>query len=279
MAYPYLIQGKNIIVVINGSSHTIKEDHLSYDKIKVAIKEGNWDVLPDLVDTKSELVKYSNGNLVIDKGTLYWKKRKLAGVLANRIVSLYKEGFSIDPFVNFMHKLDANPSATAVNELYLFLEGCKMPITEDGCFIAYKRVQSDFLDCHSASVLNKPAKLLTDADRSAIANGQYTNVGTEKNVTVTLVDGVTTVEMPRNSVDDVRTNYCSDGLHFCSLGYLNHFGGDNIVLLKINPADVVSIPADYNNTKGRCSKYQVVDIIADHNRVEDVLKVSVKIFD
>jgi hypothetical protein len=30
------------------------------------------------------------------------------------------------------------------------------------------------------------------------------------------------------------------------------------MILKINPKDVVSIPADYNNTKGRCCRYEVV---------------------
>jgi DNA-binding XRE family transcriptional regulator len=34
-----------------------------------------------------------------------------------------------------------------------------------------------------------------------------------------------------------------------------------LMLLKVNPADVVSIPSDYNNTKGRCWKYEVIDEI------------------
>ena len=31
-----------------------------------------------------------------------------------------------------------------------------------------------------------------------------------------------------------------------------------MVILKINPRDVVSIPTDYNNTKGRTCRYEVV---------------------
>ena len=30
------------------------------------------------------------------------------------------------------------------------------------------------------------------------------------------------------------------------------------MILKINPRDVVSIPADYGDTKGRCCRYQVI---------------------
>jgi hypothetical protein len=39
---------------------------------------------------------------------------------------------------------------------------------------------------------------------------------------------------------------------------LNSFGGARTVIVKINPADVVSIPSDYNATKGRACRYEVV---------------------
>jgi hypothetical protein len=39
---------------------------------------------------------------------------------------------------------------------------------------------------------------------------------------------------------------------------LNSFGGERIVILKINPRDVVSIPTDYNNSKGRACRYEII---------------------
>jgi hypothetical protein len=68
--------------------------------------------------------------------------------------------------------------------------------------------------------------------------------------------------MPRNQVDEDKDRTCSKGLHFCSIKYLPHFSdhnGGHTMMVKINPADVVAIPADYNNTKGRCSRYEVVN--------------------
>jgi hypothetical protein len=55
-------------------------------------------------------------------------------------------------------------------------------------------------------------------------------------------------------------------LHFCSLDYLSHFGGHDsrTVVLKINPRDVVSIPADYNATKGRTCRYEVIGELGVH---------------
>ena len=64
--------------------------------------------------------------------------------------------------------------------------------------------------------------------------------------------------MERNEVDDNRDRTCSTGLHFCSQDYLDHFGGQRIMIVKINPADVVSIPSDYNDSKGRATGYEVV---------------------
>ena len=128
-----------------------------------------------------------------------------------------------------------NPSKTAVDELYLFLEACELPITEDGHFIAYKIVKNDYKDIYSGTLDNSIGK---------------------------------TVSMPRNAVDDDRNRTCSAGLHFCSKDYLSHYGSgsrsnDRCILVKINPADVVSIPADYNNAKGRTWQYTVVGEVKD----------------
>ena len=62
-----------------------------------------------------------------------------------------------------------------------------------------------------------------------------------------------------------KNQTCSSGLHFCSLDYLPNFGrgdGNRVVILEIDPADVVSIPSDYNNAKGRACRYKV---ISEHN--------------
>jgi hypothetical protein len=138
-------------------------------------------------------------------------------------------GLSIDPMVRFIEKLMSNPSKRAVDELFSFMEACNLPVTPDGDFLAYKRVRANYLDCHSQTMDNSVGQVL---------------------------------EMPRNSVDEDKNNTCSYGLHFCSYDYLKHFSGERIVVLKINPADVVAIPADYNNSKGRTCRYEVVDEIA-----------------
>jgi hypothetical protein len=47
---------------------------------------------------------------------------------------------------------------------------------------------------------------------------------------------------------------------------MKSYSGDKIVILEIDPADVVSIPTDYNNAKGRCCRYKVVGELTDLNK-------------
>jgi hypothetical protein len=243
MSFPYLIQGKNIVVVINNTPHTITSTHIAYDRVKEAIKNDDWTTVQDIIEPKKVVLEYGEGNIAIQGDTFYWKGEELHTTLTDRIISMYQDGFPIEPMVAFMENLMQNPSKRAVTELYGFLEKGNLPITPDGHFLAYKKVRKDYKDIHSGTMDNSVGKV---------------------------------VEMTRNSVDDDKNNTCSTGLHFCSLDYLDHFGGSDsrTVVLKINPRDVVSIPADYNATKGRTCRYEVIEEIG--GKAEDAFVAPVQ---
>jgi hypothetical protein len=61
-----------------------------------------------------------------------------------------------------------------------------------------------------------------------------------------------------------------------SLGNLNHFGGERIMIVKINPRDVVSIPSDYNDTKGRACRYEVIGELNKEEAPEDAFTSPVQ---
>ena len=227
-AVPYLIQGKNIILVIDGKSHTISKDtHIAYGKIVDALKAQDWDALRDCVEPKKAIVDFGKGYVSIVGGDVFWKGQPFHNALATRMIEMYQDGFPIDPMIRFMENLMNNPSKRSVDQVYGFLEKNKLPITEDGYFLAYKRVREDYKDIHSGTFDNSIGQV---------------------------------VSMDRNLVDDNPDSHCSTGLHFCSETYLGSFGNSHqpVMILKINPADVVSIPTDYDGAKGRCMKYEVV---------------------
>jgi len=225
MSYPYLIQGNNITVVIGNKPHTISKTHITYEKVKDAIKTGDWDLVKDIIEPKQVVLNYGKGNVSVKGETLYWKGEVLNSGLAIRMIAMLQEGFPIEPMVNFMENLFQNPSKRAVDELYGFLEKNQLPITDDGYFLAYKKVRANYFDVHSGTMDNSVGKI---------------------------------VEMERNKVDDNKDQTCSTGLHFCGQSYLSHFGGERVVIVKVHPADVVSIPSDYNGAKGRACRYEVI---------------------
>ena len=225
MSYPFIIQGNNIVVVIGNKSHTISKTHITYGKVLDAIKAQDWDTVKDIIEPKKVVLNYGAGNVSIQGETLYWKGEVLNTGLAARMIQMLQEGFPVEPMVKFMENLYQNPSKRAVTELYGFLEKNNLPITPDGHFLAYKKVRDNFMDVHSGTMLNAPGQ---------------------------------TLEMERNAVDDNKDNTCSTGLHFCGMSYLSCFGGERTVIVKINPRDVVSIPSDYNDAKGRTCRYEVI---------------------
>ena len=225
MSFPFLIQGNNIVVVIRNVPHTISKTHITYEKVKEAIKAGDWETVENIIEPKKAVLNYGSGNISIQGEKLFWKGTEMHGAIVDRMVQMLQDEFPVEPLVLFMENLMQNPSYRAVNELYGFLEKNNLPITPDGHFLAYKKVRNDYLDVYSGTMDNSVGKVC---------------------------------EMERNQVNDDKNQTCSAGLHFCSQNYLNHFGGERVMIVKINPKDVVSIPTDYNNSKGRACRYEVI---------------------
>ena len=160
MSYPYLIQGSNIVVVIDNKPHTINKTHIAYQKVVDAIKSGDWDAVKDVIEPKKIVLNYGKGNVSIQGETLFWKGTELHSTLAMKMIDMLREGFPIEPMVNFMDNLYQNPSKRAVDELYGFLEKGNLPITPDGHFLAYKKVRENYLDVHSGTMDNSIGKVV-----------------------------------------------------------------------------------------------------------------------
>jgi hypothetical protein len=122
--------------------------------------------------------------------------------------------------------IDQRPHS--VQDLLTFLERGDLPIADDGCIVAYKRLYSQknerFVDPHTRKVSQKV--------------GSY-------------------VCVDQKLVDLSRGRECSNGLHIGRRAYMGSFSGDAIMMCKIDPEDVMVVPHGDPN-KVRVKGYHIV---------------------
>jgi len=183
----------------------------------------------------SERVTYSNGNIYFD-GDL------VDTAIAKHIVRVIREGGTTDAYkalVNFLEKIAQNPSEKSKASLYEFIVRHNITINKDGDFHVYKGVNRDGTSIHSGfGIVNGVAQ-----------NGNLLN------------SKGAVIEMPRAKVDADTARGCSTGLHAGTHSYASNFSRGMLLLVKVNPRDVVSVPDDCHFQKIRVSRYEVVDQI------------------
>jgi len=250
---PFTLTPQGISLLVDNRPRIIAKDHLNYQAVVDAVKANDMSQIKDLVDIPAFVAMITHGKVQIgDNHVVMFDGQEMHNTMTDRLVAALKQGFDITFLASFMEKLYANPTTDVHADLYTWLEKGEMPITEDGDFIAYKKVKDDYTSHYDGKTPNF--------------------VGT-------------IVKMDRRDMADTDRNQdCSSGLHFCSYDYLKGFSGARILILKINPADVVAIPNDYSHLKGRAWKYEVLGEVPmgekiDSYRVKPVVADDDKSFE
>ena len=229
MSVPFMFVDGNLTVVLNNKSFQVLPDHLNYKMILEALPSATSDELLEMIDFEKAVATFSDGLVEIKNGQVTYEGEVVHGSISKRILEFMSKGLPFQPLIIFLKNLMENPSMQSQKELYDFLEHESLPITEDGYFLAYKAVRSDFKDKYRGVFDNSVGQIC---------------------------------EMTRSKVDDDRGRGCSNGLHAGALNYVAGYGSveanDKIVIVKINPADVVSVPSDCNFEKLRTCRYEVV---------------------
>lgn len=243
LAYTATPNGLNIL--IDGRMRIIPQNAVNFTRVNQLVKtiaslaedeekfrDAFMQNLRDALDIPSFIARVTAGRVSIGDSAVMFDGMPVHGVIADRLIELLRHGHDVRPLALFLERLMKNPTQTARDEMYLWLESGNLPLTADGCFLAFKKVNKDYSSSHMGP------------------NGKkfFNHIGTSPS-------------MKREDVDPNRDVTCSRGLHFCSWQYLPHFGlgGESrVVIVKIAPEDVVSIPSDYNNSKGRAWTYHII---------------------
>ncbi len=226
---PHILTQKSLTVVIDGKAHTMASEHPAWEQAKQALSDEDWGRLEKLFDVQSAVQDYldDEAEIEVKDGAVSYKGEVVHNQVVDRILEFMRQDLPYQPLVKFLGKLMENPSRRATDELYAFLEHKNMPLTPEGNFLAYKGVNDEFKDRYT---------------------GKFDNsVGS-------------TLEMRRNGVCDDANIGCSNGFHAGSYDYAKGYasGGGNLMVVEIDPSDVVSVPLDCDCQKLRTSKYKVV---------------------
>jgi hypothetical protein len=225
----YTLTTESITVFHHGKTYTVQRGTGNYDRLRKAILEDNWDDIVSNLTVKSSIARWARGKFTVneDLTEFQYEGKPLPKELHRRMMEMAQKNEDPAPVMRFWIRLMRNPSWRSVQQLYPFLKHQGCPITDDGCFLAYKAVQQNYLDVHSGTVDNSPGKIN---------------------------------EMPRNQISDDSNVGCHIGFHVGALAYAQSFGPrDRIMLIcKVDPQDVVCIPYENSFQKIRVCKYEVI---------------------
>lgn len=221
----YVVTDGGISAVIDGKQYTVARDNPVYTQVRGAIIEREGDeVIARLFRTADSIKRYTGDKINIKNGELFYEGAPVRNVVTERIFEFMQKGLPYMPLIRFLDRLRLNPSKESQEELYNFLEINKLAITEEGYLLGYKGLDNNYKDQFSHTIDN--------------SIGLY-------------------ISMPRCKVDSNRQRECSYGFHVGRLEYATGYG-PKTVIVQVDPADVVSVPAGNHSWKIRVCKYKVL---------------------
>lgn len=228
------ITGDRITCVIDNRFRSFLLASDQGQKLADALRRDPQDIdeIRNLADVASYLVTMSFGRLEVDDCERLRLDGKVVDFgVTSHFLRVLRDGYDIQPVVRFIERVAENPEEDLANDLFAFLQAGNLPFTEDGCFLAFKRVRDDYFDFHSGTV-------------------HYPVGGT--------------VSIPREDCAKHRTA-CGKGLHVCYFDYLPSFhgGAGRILICKVAPEDVTDIPTGGSQHKLKCCRMEVLGEIPE----------------
>jgi hypothetical protein len=238
----YLIANDgNVTAVVAGEVYTFGKSHPRYDRLISHLKNNSVEYFEASYDVVSQINEYCEGYVSVNDGALAWDGIEMPEMFNGTILDMIQQGYPFEPMLNFLDNMSQNPSDNAIVELFDFMANKNMPITADGHFLAYKAVRGDYKDIYSGTFDNSIGSVC---------------------------------EVQRSKVNKNRDDHCGAGLHVGAFDYAKSYGGidldddeggngNKLMICKVNPRDVVSVPSDSRCQKLRCCRYEVVSEFQD----------------
>jgi len=291
----YIATETTITVILGGKHRTIqvKSKNHRNDVVKALEKykksqqtEEDFKFLESFLAPIKRIGLESDNRLELDESE---NKLYLVGTstpiepgLADKILDFLDHSLPIEPLIKFWESCLRNPHFVAVQELFHFLSSNDLPITDDGAFLGYKKLQFTggynlpaefgelFVDTKGVvrhldggiaeqEVANSFLSFVSQANNPDMVD-VYSRTIHQKIGDIIKIDRVQFNE-------EERRQACGYGLHAGSFKY--SFGGDVRVLVKVFPEDVIA--CNPNEQKLRTCKYQIISFVDSNTEVKELL--------
>jgi len=233
----------------NEISQLLKKPDLDIDEIQEQI----YSLMSPVANVRKHIESsfYLSDNLSIEGGVIKFGDYVLEKTLSDHILSLLdEENVPKDEklwksYITFLDNLHQNVNEDIRKQLFRWMDyenkaGVGFGITEDGCIVGYKGCEGTVLE---------PVSIFSG---TAIVDGVE--------ITGKIPNKVgSVISMPRSAVQYDPEVGCSVGLHVGTRDYAINWA-PILLLVKVNPRDVVSVPYECDSQKMRVCKYTVLKV-------------------
>ncbi len=227
------------------------ESHPYFEQIVAGARVGDESIIDlfDLAQAASQKFTALSDRVSVSGGKLYIDGDEADESITRQVVRFIEAGLDDwMPLVAFIENVLSNPNEHSREMLYDWL-GAQgdFTIDPDGYIVGYKGVRPT----------DNPGVFTSISSGKAIVNGTVES----GRIPQTVGD---VVEMPRSEVQHDPSVGCHTGLHVGTFDYANGFAQGALLLVRVNPRDVVSVPTDCGAAKMRTCRYEVVGVVPQY---------------
>ncbi len=248
--------GESFLTMIeDGEVLSITGDHPQFKNIVSAVLAG---------ESAARFLKVTGNfgendeRVVVAHGQVWFEGEPVHSSLASTIVRYATEGRDTAGLIKFMERLASNPSRNSRDQLWDWVQAGGLQVDAEGYFLGFKGVDC-VLDVHITNEDDDNAIVHSTVNYRSRTQGDATSDGVFYSNDYIPQNVGSVVTMPREDVQDDPSEGCSFGLHVGTFDYAHGFGSVTLEV-KVDPADVVSVPKDSGGAKLRCCKYEVIAV-------------------
>lgn len=288
----YIATDDNLTLILGGRPKQVKlnSKHHRNDLVKVinafndsTRTEDEFKRLLNYLEPIKRIQLESDNRFEVEDSKLYLKgtDRPIESRLGDKILDFIENGLSINSLVKFWESCLRNPHYLAITELFDFIEGHNVPITDNGSFLLYKKLNF----ANSVKLPEQFEELVVNGDLVTTIDGkkvspeiadEYLSFIKEANnpLMKDVWSGTISqklgeeVKIPRVKFNEEEVREaCGYGLHAGLFTY--SFGGNVRVLVEIYPEDVIA--CNPSHEKLRTCKYKIVSFVDSQKEIKDLL--------